>query len=894
MRLSAMIAAVCLVLVGLSTADDVRASVRKITNIPAEGLGPALSTLAKERGFQIVYVSEELNGFRTQGAKGEFTSEEALNQLLSGTGFTFRYIDDKTVTIVSIKSTLDMVSPAPPAADPSSAPSTGDQPQEGAKSDSLRLAQANQGVAQSSSTVGSDAQSSSGRSSNSPQLTEVVVTAQKKTERLMDVPVPVTVLDTQALAENNLNRIQDYYASVPGLNLFSSPTAPGTGTQYLQIRGVGNTAYGSPTVALMIDGVPFGSSTGIGNGEEQNPDIDPNDLARIEVLKGPQGTLYGADSLGGVINFVTQDPSTSAFSGRVQMLGDGVLGGGLGYGLRGSVNIPVSDALAFRVSGFTRQDPGYIENITTGQTNVNFVNVYGGHIAALWHVSDTVSVKVSALVQNTDSNGPGGINSSLNANGSFPPTSGDLQQTGLPGTGTANTQVQAYSATLNAKISTVDVTSVSGYGINKLSWDQDVSGIPYYVGANAYAGNNGMPQLLNVMGSSLLAQTETEKFSEELRFSSSLGSWLNWLGGLFYTHEAQPNSFIDFHANDVVAGAYEGTVLDESFPTTFSEYAIFGDLTFHPTDRFDLQLGARESWNKQTSDALISGIATPYYYVGQVSPYAEPGLRGSDHAFTYLITPDYKISPDMMVYARIASGYQIGGPNLQPLPAGAPTAYRPSTTRNYEVGLKGDTFDHRLTVDASIYYIDWRDIQINVFAPPPAVINYNTNGGRAKSEGIELSLQARPIIGTTISVTGDFDDAELTQNFPPNSNSVGVAGDRLPYSSRFSGTLDVAQDVLHVGDSTGFVGASVSYVGLRYGEFSCPGCGARFSYPAYAVINTRAGDRVGPWNVNLFLNNVANRRGITGGTYAGNLDTPGYFVQVIQPRTVGASVTKSF
>ena len=172
------------------------------------------------------------------------------------------------------------------------------------------------------------------------------------------MPVPVTALNAQALVDNNQLRLQDYYTSVPGLNV--SPAVQST--QVISIRGI-TTGYGTnPTVGITVDGVPYGASTGLGGGQVV-PDIDPGDLARVEVLRGPQGTLYGASSMGGLINFVTVDPSTEAVSGRVQVGTDEVYNGaGLGYSARGSVNVPLSDTLALRASGFVREDPGYIDN----------------------------------------------------------------------------------------------------------------------------------------------------------------------------------------------------------------------------------------------------------------------------------------------------------------------------------------------------------------------------------------------------------------------------------------------------------------------------------------------------------------------------------------------------
>ena len=835
--------------------------------IDPQPLNTALQAWARQSGIQVMYATQLAAGLKSPGAPAGLSPNDSLKHLLEGTGLEYRVLNDRTVSIM-------------PEGAKGAVPTTGQE----IWANPLRLAQSD--PTSSLGRTASPETDSDGRPAQvqeAVKLEEVIVTAQKKSERIQDVPVPITVLDTQSLAENNLNRIRDYFATVPGLNLNSSPGSEGGG-QYLQIRGVGTTAFGTPTVAVLIDDVPLGASTQSSQASVQYPDIDPSDLARIEVLKGPQGTLYGADSLGGLIKFVTKDPSTAGFTGHIQMLGDGVVAGGFGYGLRAAANIPISDTLAFRVSGFTRQDPGYIENVTTGQKNVNSQNAYGGRIGMMWRLSDALSLKMSALLQNTETNGT----TTIDTSSSWRPALGDLQQTGLPGTGVASTQIRAYRATLNARVADVDIISVSGYSFNKLYTYGDFSGSPYFTYPSEYYAN--------AAGGTFVNQTETEKFSQEMRFSSSLGHWLDWLGGLFYTHEAQPNTLSYINANDVPSGAYVSTILSEHYPLTFSEYAIFGDLTFHPTERLDVQVGARKGWNKQFSYTVASGVATPYYYFVP-SPYIQPASRSTDSALTYLFTPEFKISPDTMVYARVATGYEVGGPNIvgginsgSPVPV--PPSFKSSTTTNYELGFKSDSFEHRLTVDASIYYIAWRDIQIDIYVPPS--IGYYINGGRAKSEGVELSMQARPLRGTEISLSAAFDDAELTQDFPLNSSVRGIAGERLPYSSRFSGSVSVTQDVIRVGDATAFIGASANYVGQRYGEFQCAQCGPRYVFPAYTVVNAHAGVRFDSWNVNLFVNNLANNRGVLGGSLADVLNNTGYFAQVIQPRTVGASIARTF
>jgi len=237
-----------------------------------------------------------------------------------------------------------------------------------------------------------------------------------------------------------------------------------------------------------------------------------------------------------------------------------------------------------------------------------------------------------------------------------------------------------------------------------------------------------------------------------------VGHCLDWLVGEFYTHEAKPNFYEADDANDVATGAYVGNLDTFYFPQAFSEYAVFGDATFHATDHFDVQIGGREAWSRQTYQEIATGPDI-YSLFHVPSPYIQPRQQANSNAFTFLVVPEYKFSPDLMVYARVASGYQVGGPNFS-TSQGQPASYRPDTTRNYEIGIKGAVDDHLLSFDASLYYIDWRDIQLTVILPS---VSYVTNGGRAKSEGVEFSGEAHPVRGLRISASGSYCDAVLQQ-----------------------------------------------------------------------------------------------------------------------------------
>ena len=852
----------------------------KQINVPAGDLVTALETLARQADISVVYQAHELAGLRTGGVTGSLTPQEAVTKLLRGTKLHLR--TDPTTGAMLIEpphtNALARTGEGPAQGGTEAATDARTAANDAGRGDAkrsfwdrFRVAQVDQGTSSGSTPVEKQTQQTS--KEKPLLLEEVLVTAQKREERLQDVPVPVTAISGDTLVESNKLRLQDYYTSIPGLSV----TPRVLSGQILSIRGITTGGSTNPTVGITVDDMPYGSSTALAGGLVV-PDIDPGDLARVEVLRGPQGTLYGASSMGGLLKFVTVDPSTAGVSGRMQAGVSSVYNGAeRGYNVRGSVNVPLSDTLAARASGFTRQDPGYIDNPILHIDGVNKERVSGGRLSGLWRPSDAISLKISALYQDTRGDGSNDVDVPT---AGYPQTTGlgDLQQNYLRGIGAYDRKVQAYSAILTAKVGSVDLTAVSGYNINTMadSWDYT-----YLLG--------GFTQFLfGVAGSPVFDENNSRKFTQEIRLSTPVGERVEWLFGAFYTHENssfEENSLAVNPATGVSAGVSLHYITDH----TYAEYAAFSDLTFHVVDRFDIQIGGRESQIRQTYAETDSGPFAPFFF-GQPSPIVIPEVDTKGNAFTYLVTPRIKVSSDLMVYARLASGYRAGGPN--PSPGGVvPRQYNPDKTQNYEVGAKGDFLDHSLSVDASLYYIDWKDIQL--FAVNPRTqFGYDFNGSRAKSQGMELSIESRPLSGLKIAGWVALTDAALTEDFPPTSSARGKSGDRLPYSSRFSGNFSVDQEFPLWSAVTGFVGGLVSYVGDRKSVFTgAPTAPLRQDLPAYARADLRAGAKYDSWTVNLFVTNVADKRGFVAG---GLGEVPPFGFTYIQPRTVGLSVIKIF
>ncbi len=262
------------------------------------------------------------------------------------------------------------------------------------------------------------------------------------------------------------------------------------------------------------------------------------------------------------------------------------------------------------------------------------------------------------------------------------------------------------------------------------------------------------------------------------------------------------------------------------------------------------------------------------------------------NAFTYLLTPRFKVSENLMVYARAASGYRPGHPNSGAANLDLPPGVGADRTENYEIGAKGELLNRALGFDASLYRINWKDIQYLSFDPTTGA-GYLANGNRAKSQGLELSLDAKPVKGLTLNAWITLNEAVLTEPFPPTAFVNVKSGDRLPYGSRFSGNFSADQEFALGGGVMGYAGGSVSYVGERQGDFPnifAP-TAARQILPAFAQTDLRAGASYGKWTANLFVNNVADKRGLLRGGIA---TVYPYAFNYIRPRTVGLSVERAF
>lgn len=700
-------------------------------------------------------------------------------------------------------------------------------------------------------------------------LTEIVVTAEKRSARLQDVPAAVSALSADSLLEQQSFSLRDYYSRVPGLGILDS----GNGRVRIAIRGL-STGSGNPTVGITIDDVPYGATaTGLINGPGFTPQLDPADLERIEVLRGPQGTLYGATSIGGLLKYVTAAPSLRTTSGRVQLGGSSVTDGGMGFSVHGAYNTPlIEDTLGVRVSAFSRRDAGFIDDPAQGLSDVNDTDVWGTRGAMLWQMAPNVSLRVAGLFQSTRQKGDGRMNTDF----AFRPLQGDLEHADLRGTGDVHHKSELYTANLDMSFERADLVSVTGYGVQRI--DEDLMVPVYAPFAQSFFG---------VSGASLIDSFTTRKFSEEVRLSSHNGSRFEWLLGAFLTHERNDPIHQQVFAVDPATGEHVGRVVSYRFPSTFQEAAAFVNLTYHFTDRLDVQLGTRYGANRQRYDEVDTGP------LNGEEDYVISALRSKDDSTTYLLTPRLRLSDTLMLYARVSSGYRAGGPNTVPQnEPGISQTYGPDKTASYEVGFKSQPFDRRLTLNVDAFRVDWSEIQLS--QRTPLNITYLTNAGEARSMGVEISTVYAPIDGLTISGNAAYIDAELTST--AGNGFTGVSGDRLPMSSTMSGTLAVEKSFALSGGIDGKLGVSGSYVGARWNDFPSGSDAFRIRFPSYTTLDAQAALMRNGYTLTLIGSNLADKRGVLSTqTFIGSVSTAAaYRTAVIRPRMIGISIAKDF
>ena len=850
-RISLVLLAFVLSSSAVALADPV-----KSIDVPPGDLVTALDLLATQAGVECVYSAPQLKGLRTSGVRGNLTAEEAVKKLLEGTNLTVTAHKDGALLISA---------PAPPATrldDPGGTASSDHSPMTTQDRETLRL-----GQAAPLGASGRDPRNSNpenwGPGYDDQELAEIIVTASKRREEISKTGISVSAVSGEELEDRSANSLQDYLAFIPGVSLQSLGT-PGFGE--ISIRGIAAQSVGA-TVATYIDGVPFGPTSALTENAMFTLDMNPTDLERVEVLKGPQGTLYGASSMGGLIKYVTRAPDLNNPEFRAVEDYNQAANGGPGAKISGAVSLPlIPGELAVRLNGYYLHEGGYITDVGVGGEDTNRDNNRGFHASLLYRPFEALSIRLNAITQDTAVHGQDVVDVNL-ATGQ-PVYGGWTQLRYLPEPFTNS--VRLYSAEVDYRIGKFDFVSATSYS--------SLAPRDTFDSTAVFAAIGQPPSSLQTpVGGS--AEFPSHKVTQEWRLDADRMGPVEWMAGLFFQHE----DVVDYVNEQQFSLPTLTPIANfiESFRTgTLTEYAGFANLTYYVVPSFDVTAGFRDSHISQTSYRGASGLLDN---PGNPSQYDTSYQAFSESSDTYSFGARWRITDDILWYARAASGYRPGGGRT--IPAGAPPGYKDyysaDSLWDYESGIKVRALGGRLTFDADAFWINWKNIQTLQPVLPGSIVFNDSNAGTALSRGAEAEVKYIPVKGVTVGANGAFTQAKFTQTVP----MVAENGEPLFFVPKYTAT--VYGDLSHpVGRGwNGFVGADYQYTAERLDSNRTP-------LPAYSIWNFRFGVRDSHFRANVYVNNLTNKMAFLG--YGnGGFGAP-YGFAVNQPRTVGVMFSQTF
>lgn len=732
---------------------------------------------------------------------------------------------------------------------------------------------------------------SEGGVSNAGGVETIIVTAEKRSQSALDVPMALTAISGDQLTRHQDTHFEDYVNKIPGLQV----TDTGLIGSQLIVRGLSSgSASTSPSTAVYIDDTPYSVQGPLAGSWGSAPNLDTYDMQRIEVLKGPQGTLYGADALGGLLKYVTNAPDPSAFGASVQVGASGVYNANdPGYDLHGMVNIPIDDDLAIRVVGYNTYTPGYIDNTYLHQQGINDTQFYGGRVSVLWQPLSNLTVRLSGLIQDRDYS-DFSAEYAWGATGKPNPVPACTAPINCPaGELVLNNYVGQPGHSLNA-VASLNVTWDAGpvTVISTTSYSRfDHSGIWDYSGPLAGTATLVMNSLGNpgTYGIAVQDNRPANIWTQELRFVSPEDQTVAWQVGGYFTSETslltQTGAPIDTATNEIMTSFMPPYNLETLYaPTAYKEYAVYGNLDYHILPTLDVTAGGRYSATYQSLIEHGYGI----FGAGQAVPYT----KSHEDVATYSVEASWHFLPENMVYVRTATGFSPGGPNLlSPTATFLPKTYGSESTIDYEIGVKGSLLDDTLTYGVDAFYIDWHQIQASVIISGFSSI---ASIGDAHSRGFEWDFTYAPIDGLTLTWNGDYTYADLAATTPISESIGAFGGDILPLVARWqtSGSVQYEQPVF--ADWSGFGSAAIRFTGDRQGDFNVGIF--RPTLPAYTMLDFQLGLENDKYSAILYCKNCTNI--ITPSDFlAWNPASNGTDLQnaaVFMPRTVGVELSLKY
>lgn len=730
-------------------------------------------------------------------------------------------------------------------------------------------------------------------SKGTPALEEVVVTATRRQMSILEVPQSITALSESTLVDSGFDNLSSFAGMVPSMNF----TERGPGRTAITIRGVSADpgTQSVSTVGIYVDEVAITTDD-----QNSQADVRTFDLNRVEVLRGPQGTLYGEGAMGGVVRYITNKPDASAFSGTVDMAGASITGGDNDYSVNAAVNIPiVEDTLAIRLVGLYRDQGGYIDNPQIGAENFNSAKIKGGRASILWNATDKLSFTAMAMVNRIDVGGDnitnGGSETTFTAAALNPRTD----------------DYDLYSLTATYQFAGFDLTSVTGYS-RRQSVAQSVDSalaLQYFVIPYSAPFSDVVPT-----SSTYLASVDNKNFTQELRAVSTGDGPFKWTAGLWY----RKGDFENIGSRQVVPTLTYGgngdlsTIgvpinlgpnplggpLGEPIPgslhtdpstSTFRNKAVFGEVSYDFNPQWGMLLGGRYFKETRGTDAPVgTGVINELLTLfGLAQPIDD---EFSITAFTPKATVTYKPGEHSLTYLTFASGVRSGGRNGQVAPVrgnACPEFYQEDSTNNFEIGGNTEALDGRMVITGAVFYTKWNDLQV-LFFDPTTFTSCKDNAGTAHTAGIELAVTTRLAEGLTLGIDGNYIEAELDEDIPGADSPTAVIpkGTRLPNVPKYKFGANLQYVWPWFGDWGGLFNVNFSTVGDSTAALE-PGVRGSLEQPAYTIANARFGIQNGRWGAFVFVNNLTDEFAVFADDTFGGIHRN-------QPRTVGINLRANF
>jgi len=758
---------------------------------------------------------------------------------------------------------------------------------------------------------------------NSGALEEIVVTAQKRSENLKAVPVSISVLSGETLKNMEISNLDDLSRAVAGLSIQASGQE---GNAQLQIRGVSSTA-GDSTISIYLNETPISISSRYGGATQPIP----FDLARVEVLRGPQGTLYGASSLGGTVRYIQNKPDLETFSGFAESDLSGTVHGGVNYETSALVNIPVtSDVFAIRLGGLYGADSGWIDNYNgNGDLAHSWVNSDRKRLvrfSALYQPNDDLTIQANTTYQNFDSKdsssfytAAGAANSTGSGTAPYIVTTGLFKQSKLVGE-QASDRVLVSDVDVTANLGFAELTSVTSYF--RRSNPQTIDGTYYNSGALVayFLPPQFTPKASVAFSPSpVYQQMGWNSWSQEIRLSSPADaqSPFKWVGGIYVsavhasTSQNDPDpliarNFLKAYGVPIgsISEALGGRPNDPSLfdpiyafgqEERINQYAAFGQVTYDILEDLHLSAGLRYSLARDVT--ISKNDLNAFYDLGLP---AEVRNTIKAYSATPRFSLSYDIDSDTAIYTTEAKGFRLGGPagslpsgpgnSCQPSYddlglTGAPGAYGSDSLWSYEAGVKSTLADRSLSINAAGYYIDWSRVQQGVNLPSCGY-SFTANAGDAEVYGFEIELLYAPkfVRGLKLGVNGSFNHAKITKTTAPFAQ-VGQSLEDVPERTA---TVSVDYDTPIVNEWSGFAHVDYEFTGHSHGAFQTylPA----YENKAYGVVNAQLGVDTDTWKIYLFAKNLFNDHTIYQQPTVASV-TEGY---TVRPLTIGVSAREDF